>query len=401
MDNSPKAVKISEKFPDLPRLKVFDDVLKSYENDHPFSPAFSVIDRNTYLGIEVEIENVDRWDSNLSPYWTIIEDGSLRNNGREFITPPIRAWRVEHALTKLFASLNPDIDFSERTSIHVHMNVRTLTVEQLEALIVTYMLFEKAIFSFIGDNRYDNIFCVPLCETDMGASLEQLITNGSPYLEWEKYTALNLLPISSKGTLEFRHLAGTRDLTKIMTWINIILSLKTFSLRNDVEYIWHRINSLNTTSEYRMFGEEVFGNMIHHIFSPTFNQDVASCITYVKDKCLPNDFLKELQQLNAPNTVSLAYNPEDYSNFIWHEATTAPTSWETFDPEQAVRVQDTLNRIRATQTQQPTRAVLVPDRQNELRVPRGTTFINTSAPQRTFETIQASDLMNQLLRNVA
>ena len=49
----------------------------------------------------------------------MIEDGSLRNNGREFITPPIRAWRVEHALVQLFTNeLNSDIEFSERTAMH-------------------------------------------------------------------------------------------------------------------------------------------------------------------------------------------------------------------------------------------------------------------------------------------
>lgn len=397
MDSSAKAIKISEKFPDLPRLKVFDEVLKSYENNNPFTPAFSVVDRNTYLGIEVEVENVERWDSNHSPYWTIIEDGSLRNNGREFITPPIRAYRVENALTKLFEALNRDIDFSERTSIHIHMNVRTLTVEQLEALVVTYMLFEKAIFSFIGENRYDNIFCVPLCETDMGGSLEQLITNGSPYIEWEKYTALNLVPISSKGTLEFRHLAGTRDLTKIMTWINIILSLKTFALRNDVEYIWHRINSLNTTSEYRMFGEEVFGNMIHHIYTPTFNQDVASCITYVKDKCLPNEFLTELRQLTQKDNPFMIPEPSSYIR--WEDIPNPTTMiWDDFVHE-APRPDRTLSQQRLDEALIRLRTARREEQQRELRVPRGTTFINTTAPQGTFETLQASNLMNQLLRN--
>ena len=300
MDSNPKAIKISEKFPDLPRLKVFDEVLKTYEDSNSFSPQYKVVDRNTYIGVEVEVENVHSWLQNLSPYWAMIEDGSLRNEGREFITLPIRAWRIEHALEKLFQALNKDIDFSERTSIHVHMNIRTLTVEQLEALIVTYMVFEKVLFTYIGNNRYNNIFCVPLCETDMGASLTQLITNGSPYLDWEKYTALNLSPISSKGTIEFRHHYGTKDIEDLITWINLILSLKTFALRNDVEYIWHRINSLNTTSEYRMFGEEVFGSLINTIFSPTYNEEVASCITYVKDKCLPNPFMEELRQSLKP-----------------------------------------------------------------------------------------------------
>jgi len=139
----PKQLKISEILSGLPRLRVFDEELRKYEETNPFTPLFPVVDKQTYLGIEVEVENV-RHREGRCPYWSATDDGSLRNRGVEFITPPIRAWRVEHALNKLFLNeLNPGIDFSERTSIHVHMNVRTLTIKQLEALVLTYIVFES------------------------------------------------------------------------------------------------------------------------------------------------------------------------------------------------------------------------------------------------------------------
>lgn len=81
------------------------------------------------------------------------------------------------------------------------MNIRTLTVEQLEALIITYLVFEKALFTFVGNNRYSNIFCVPIVETDIGENLLPLITDKHPQVAWQKYTALNLLPIMQKELL--------------------------------------------------------------------------------------------------------------------------------------------------------------------------------------------------------
>lgn len=280
----------------LPRLKVYDLELQEWEEKNSYQNILPIVDKNTYIGIEVEVENVHVFKQ-TSPYWRMIEDGSLRNSGREFITPPIRAWRVERALTQLFnIELNQDIDFSERTSIHIHMNIRTLTVPQLESLIITYILFEKVLFNFIGNNRYNNIFCVPIVETDIGENLLSMITNKNPEVFWQKYTALNLLPIMSKGTIEFRHMSGTKDIERLITWINLLLSLKKFALQKTPEYIWKRINTLNTTSEYRLFAEEVFGEFLPILWNDNFNKAVATCITYVKQFCIRNTFGIQLRQ---------------------------------------------------------------------------------------------------------
>jgi len=294
MENPPKELTIANMV-QLPRLKVFDAELTSYEETHEYENKYPIVDRNTYLGIEVEVENIQFYNQ-TSPYWRMIEDGSLRNNGREFITPPIRARRVEHALNDLFEQdLNKSIDFSERTSIHIHMNIRTLTIKQLEALILTYLVFEKVLFNFSGPERYTNIFCVPLVETDVGEDLLELIQNKNPAVAWQKYTALNLLPIMQKGTIEFRHLGGTKDIKKIITWINMILCLKKFALQKSPEYIWNRIKTLNTTSEYRLFGEEVFKELIQLLWDVDFNSNVSDCVTYVKQFCIPNPFSTELR----------------------------------------------------------------------------------------------------------
>jgi len=301
-----KSLTIAKLVKGLPRLRVYDDALSEFEDNNLFKPRFPVVDKNTYLGIEVEVENVEFYDES-SPYWKMIDDGSLRNNGREFITPPIRAWRVEHALSRLFNDLNASVDFSERTSIHVHMNIRTLTLDQLETLLLTYLLFEKVLFKFIGNNRYENIFCVPLCESKMPVQLRSLIQKADTLkIDWRKYTALNLLPIWEKGTIEFRHLHGTKDLAKIMPWINMILSLKMFALKHPPEYIWHRIGTLNSTSQYRQFAAEVFGDQLSFLEGKEFNKDISQCISTIKTQCIVNPFIDEVTQLEKDSPLYLA-----------------------------------------------------------------------------------------------
>ncbi len=275
----------------LPRLRVFDEELKLFEETFKYTPKYRVKDKQTYLGIEIEVENVRDWFPPRSPYWTSTDDGSLRNHGVEFISHPIRAWRVEQAIVRLFSEVNEDFEFTERTSIHIHMNVRTLTVNQLQAFVATYLIFEKLLFDFVGQERAKNIFCVPLNETNYGSYLQSLFSSQRVVFNWSKYTALNLLPIRDKGTVEFRHLHGTKDIKKIMQWINIILSLKMFALKNKPDYVWEKINSLNTSSTYQLFAQEVFGEDAELLWN-TDNaaEKMASCISYTKGKCVPNNF---------------------------------------------------------------------------------------------------------------
>lgn len=326
-----------------------------------------MVDKNTYLGVEVEIENVRTW-LGVSPYWTMIEDGSLRNSGREFITPPIKAWRLEHALETLYnKEINSDTEFSERCSIHVHMNIRTLTVKQLEALIVTYMVFEKVLYEWVGQNRYQNVFCVPLCETTLGSKLHGLIFSKNPMVHgWQKYTGLNLLPITEKGTIEFRQMYGTKDIQETLMWVNMLLSLKVFALRQTPEYIWEKISSLNTTSQYRMFGEEVFGELIHTLYTDTYNNNVANCISYVKRCCFKNDFQYLLKihpesplfkKINSNVKKSTFFTDTFLEDIPEEEARTTPnlSRWEsTLQVSPAINTDEIINRIyaRAQQLQE-------------------------------------------------
>ena len=177
-----------------------------------------------------------------------------------------------------------------------------------------------------------------------------------------KYTALNLLPIHDRGTIEFRHMAGTKDIEHLMTWINLILSLKKFALRNEPEYIWHRIETLNTTSEYRMFAEEVFGILAQHLFTPLFNKNLAYCITYIKTNCIKNPFKTELISKFSEKSPLYKYMSSSYldaylrgyGDMLANVTPPPPRGWldptappePTFDWAEPVRPRtDRINRI--------------------------------------------------------
>lgn len=243
-----------------PPLRLQAAELKGYQAEHPIKTMYPIVDSSSLFGIEVEVENI-RNSVNPGPFWSITEDGSLRNHGREFISRPIKANQVEYALRSLFEQLYNTNDpvFSERCSVHVHCNIRTMTPDQLWGMMMTYLCFEKVLFRFIGQNRDKNIHCVPIGDSTILKQIAPIIRCHLPPRHWLKYTAVNLVPMTGMGTVEFRHMHGTSDIGKLMHWINCILRMKLFAYKNTNDYVQNSIYSLNSNSQYRSFAFEVFG----------------------------------------------------------------------------------------------------------------------------------------------
>lgn len=221
-------------------------------------------------GVELEIENANQdW---AVAGMSVTTDGSLRHNGLEFITSPMTYSNMMHVLTNFFgnAKMPPDgaqlglaeelRNYSERCSVHVHTNVGNLTFDQLASLCILYQVFESCLFNFVGNDRQKNIFTVPWSETQLSYRTVERLAGGSTdtIRGWQKYTALNLLPIGDKGSIEWRHLNGTSDVEKIGVWLRLIghmFRVATTLTRQEVAGL---VMSLNTTSLYRGIIEQVF-----------------------------------------------------------------------------------------------------------------------------------------------
>lgn len=152
-----------------------------------------------------------------------ILDGSLRNNGIEVTTPPlsfedsIQAFKHIHEIIETGPAA-----YSPRTSIHVHVNVLPWTTGKLYDFILLYALLEPVFFN-MAPSRKHNINCVPLNYT----ILPQKYSTGAEHLIgcWSKYTAFNIKPVTMYGTVEFRHMYGTGDLSVYRKWLNMLYSL--------------------------------------------------------------------------------------------------------------------------------------------------------------------------------
>jgi len=275
------------KFFSLPPLNQTQIQEQLQIEDKYHNPTHHMVGNLYIFGVEVEVENCTKHKiiSHQYPYWTMTTDNSLRNQGIEFVSLPIRASQVENALTQLFNSIGTEVEFTPRTSTHVHMNVRDLTLDQISCLVILYTALENVLFNWVGHNRDESIFCIKITETDYVNKFLQL--NDYPketIREWNKYTALNLLPIESKGSVEFRHLEGTNNKTRILTWINILSCLKTASKQHGLSNLIRRVTDLNTSSEYEMFVHDIFDNLTDELCRgiPNLQKVMEEPISYIK-----------------------------------------------------------------------------------------------------------------------
>lgn len=247
---------------------------------------FKIEQDSALLGIEVEVENIRNWIPPLEYYWQAKEDHSLRNNGIEFTSIPLRGHQVEYALKYLNAMIHADNDpvYSPRTSIHVHLNVRDMTINQLRTLVLLYSIFERHFFHIAGTKRESSIFCVPMYKTTQPGKLSDVYYNCNHY---SKYSALNVGTIRGNnqglpkyGTIEFRHLYGTDDIPTIINWINNILKLRKASTRYNFEELLEKVKTMNTTSEYISLYKEVFEEFAD--LNKMLKHDFEYCVTTTK-----------------------------------------------------------------------------------------------------------------------
>jgi hypothetical protein len=253
------------------------------------------VESNHVIGIEVEVEAVQASGISLMNAWYTEADGSLRNNGIEFITHPIEAMYAPFALNHLMNDyMTTQSCFSPRTSVHVHLNAQDMTHEQVLNLVIVYSLWERLLFQFAGRGRMKNVYCVPLTECSL---LNNLVSKGSfNERNWSKYTSLNLLPLGSHGTLEFRHMHGSRDVEKLSTWINLICKLKDYVLKNDTKTIRSMVGSMDDGFPFEDLMKDVFGE-----FTKVLKYNSSDDIPYleVKDALIPLAAHQAIAKLNT------------------------------------------------------------------------------------------------------
>lgn len=250
----------------------------------------SIIVPSTLFGVEVELENVPGVIGSRMKYWNVKEDGSLRNNGAEFVfKQPLGGSDIVRAFVELDSfingnGLNPAT--TDRTSVHVHMDVRPMETYQFQKLMVLYTIFEKVLFNYAGPNRYNNIFCLPIQNVQGMVKYLNLLfkcdgnTFNAAIRAVEKYSAININSLRNFGSIEFRMHQGEWRSGKLIKWINILSHLYQSSLTDEAILEIHSNISGSGPSRYL---EKVFGKTSKYLMYDDVDIDIMEGVRLSQD----------------------------------------------------------------------------------------------------------------------
>lgn len=198
------------------------------------------------VGIEIEMEGRGFPDGGLfnmetDRQWTAHHDGSLRGSSMEIVlAQPVPRDKVNDVLASAANALKAagtKIIPSVRTGVHVHINVRHMTVEQVFKFMFSWFLFESVLVRYCGADRVGNLFCLRGSEAEVYMdTLEEAVRTGDLnllYTDELRYSAMNPKALIEYGSLEFRCLKTPDDIMDIEKWVRLLLQVKDFSLTID------------------------------------------------------------------------------------------------------------------------------------------------------------------------
>ena len=218
------------------------------------------------IGIEIEAEGIHL--PRAVKGFNRVADGSLRGSSCEYVfaSPRSRDDFMDSLdeLGKAYHSAGTVLFETYRTSSHVHINMQEESMTTVYNMLMLYMMFEEYLVKYCGEYREGNLFCLRI--RDAEASFHEIIL-AAQNQSWARafrtddlrYGAVNVKALSTYGSLEFRAMRGTKDLSCIVVWVKLLLALKDAAKRyeNPIEII-HDISMEGS----RGLAEKVFGDLL-------------------------------------------------------------------------------------------------------------------------------------------
>lgn len=248
------------------------------------------------VGIEIEVEGRNL-PTSAGKYWSVTRDGSLRGEeALEYVlAKPIPREGVDKALSELygkFASLNSIVDDSGRAGVHIHINIRDLTISELYTFIFLYLILERPLVDFCGKERVGNLFCLRAVDAEyLLIALRNLVDTHS-FREVAndnlRYAAMNLTAIRKYGSLEFRAMASPVSQEKIQAWANTLLAIKDAVKQfKSPEEVVYGVSQLGGSD----FAKNVLGSSFPTIYCEDWNEEVIFGMRLIQP--IVNNFSKE------------------------------------------------------------------------------------------------------------
>lgn len=234
--------------------------------DECFNVAVSLQNKPTKgdVGIEIELESqtgstFPKDKEELPKVWSYHKDGSLRgyDNAEYVLDKPIGFDETDAAIDDLWAVLakkKVKLAGSNRTSVHVHLNVQDFYLNRLTTFAAMYFCVEEILTQWCGEHRVGNLFC--LRAKDAPAIITQLrrfirSDMGTQIRDNFHYAGFNANALHKFGSIEIRTLRGAMDPAVIKQWVAMLRRLHGMSADfNDPRTFVDMFSSLGPTEFY-------------------------------------------------------------------------------------------------------------------------------------------------------
>jgi hypothetical protein len=249
---------------------------------------------DTFVGVELELEGVN-WKDSFLDLFNHHEERSLRK-GLELVTKfGVTAGEAMFAIKSLHAEIGKK-KLGFRCGLHAHIDVTQFTMEDIYKAVLVYTVLEPLLFDISGNRNAPptpNRFCVAVL--DSVSCFSKIIYYGHRK-EWDevakvvksgtKYMAMNVLPITKFGTVEFRHHFGTHDPDVIQPWLQTLLDVVVGSRAMNTENLESQIIGVNSLSYYEELLVDCLPNSHHRISRTDLDKKMYQGVTYFKESIL-------------------------------------------------------------------------------------------------------------------
>ena len=141
---------------------------------------------------------------------------------------PIPFSEASEAVTWLYQMMSDYgtvLDESNRTSVHIHLNVQAFNFNRLAAFAALFFTFEELLAEWSGEHRVGNLFCLRAKDAPgIVSRLRKYIENDgcNEIADGIHYAGMNFQAIQKFGSVEIRYLRGVTDPKIILDWIGML-----------------------------------------------------------------------------------------------------------------------------------------------------------------------------------
>lgn len=193
------------------------------------------VEGNQFPKEEIEYDNygnstsIDRHPL-IPVWWAYTHDGSLRgdDNAEYILDKPTKFDEVPQAIDELWHMFNEYgsiLDESNRTSVHVHLNVQQWYLNRVCSFFGLYFIVEDILTHWCGDHRVGNLFCLRAKDAPgIVSRLKQFFKSEHPWMidEGLHYSGLNAHALKKLGSVEVRTMRGVNNPETIKTWVAVL-----------------------------------------------------------------------------------------------------------------------------------------------------------------------------------